>query len=153
MHPPVVEHLRHMGGTTGLFQQPQEQIMILTAVAFRALTAQLLPQCLFKHRQMADVVAAQQVVRGVVRLEVGRDGPPDALAEQGFVAVDKAVGLTLLPQLQDSLAHGIQSMGCQNVVVVGQRQILPRGQLRSGVGVGRNALVFDLFVYDSLILC
>lgn len=35
-----------MGGTAGLFQQPQEQVMILTAVAFRALTAQLLPQCL-----------------------------------------------------------------------------------------------------------
>ena len=37
--------------------------------------------------------------------------------------------------------------------MVGQRQILPRSQHRSGVGVGRNALVFDLFVYDSLILC
>ena len=127
--------------------------MVLTAVALRAFAAHSIPQCLFEHGQMADVVAAQQVIRRIVRLEVGRDGPPDALAEQGFVAVDKAVGLTLLPQLQDSLAHGVQGVGCQNVVVVGQRQILPCRQLRSGVGVGRNALVFDLFVYDSLILC
>ena len=43
-------------------------------------------------------------------------------------------------------------MGCQNVVVVSQRQILPCRQLRGGVGVGGNALIFDLFVYDLLIL-
>ena len=153
MHPPVVQHLRHMGRAAGTFQQPQEQVVVLTAIALRAFAAKLIPQGFFEHRQMADVVAAQQVVRGVVRLEVGRDGPPDALAEQGFVAVDKAVGLTLLPQLQDCLAHGVHGVGCQNVVVVGQRQILPCRQLRSGVGVGRNALVFDLFVYDALILC
>ena len=42
-------------------------------------------------------------------------------------------------------------MRCQNVVVVSQRQILPCRQLRGGVGVGRNALIFDLFVYDLLI--
>ena len=99
VHPPVVEHLRHMGGTAGLFQQPQEQVMILTAVAFRALTAQLLPQCLFKHRQMADVVAAQQVVRGIVRLEVRHHGAADALGEQCFIAVQKTVRFAALPQL------------------------------------------------------
>ena len=43
-------------------------------------------------------------------------------------------------------------MGCQNVVVVSQRQILPCCQLRGGIGVGCNALIFDLFIYDSLIL-
>ena len=84
---------------------------------------------------------------------MGRAGPPDALAEQRLVAVQKAIRFAALPQLQNCLAHGVHGVGCQNVVVVGQRQILPRGQLRSGVGVGRNALVFDLFVYDALILC
>ena len=147
MHPPVVQHLRHMGRTAGTFQQPQ------AAVALRAFAAHSIPQCLFEHGQMADVVAAQQVIRRIVRLEVGRAGAADALAEQGLVAVQKAVRLATLPQLQNSLAHGVQGVGCQNVVVVGQRQILPCRQLRSGVGVGRNALVFDLFVYDSLILC
>jgi hypothetical protein len=52
---------------------------------------------------------------------VGRDGPPDALAEQGFVAVDKAVRFAALTQLQNCLAHGVHGVGCQNVVVVGQR--------------------------------
>ena len=56
---------------------------------------------------MADIVAAEQVVRRVVRLEVGRDGPPDALAEQGFVAVDKAVRFAPLPQLQAGLEGNI----------------------------------------------
>ena len=99
VHPPVVEHLRHMGGTAGLFQQTQEQIMILTAVAFRALAAQLLPQRFWEHRQMADVVAAQQVIRGVVRLEVRHHGAADALGEQCLVAVQKTVRLAALPQL------------------------------------------------------
>ena len=125
--------------------------MILTAIAFRALAAQLLPQCLFKHRQMADVVAAQQVVRGVVRLEVRHHGAADVFGEQCFIAVQKTVRFAALPQLQDGLAHGVQGMGCQNVVVVSQRQILPRCQLRGGVGVGGNALIFDLFIYDLLI--
>jgi len=153
VHPPVVQHLRHMGRAAGALQQPQEQVVVLAAVALRAFAAHSIPQGFFEHGQMADVVAAQQVIRRIVRLEVGRDRPPDALAEQGFVAVQKAVRLAMLPQLQNCLAHSVQGVGCQNVVVVGQRQILPRGQLRSGVGVGRNALVFDLFVYDSLILC
>ena len=99
MHPPVVEHLRHMGGTAGLFQQTQEQIMILTAVAFRAFAAQLLPQSFLEHRQMADVVAAQQVVRGIVRLEVRHHGASDALGEQRFIAVQKTVRFAALPQL------------------------------------------------------
>ena len=153
VHPPVVQHLRHMGRAAGALQQPQEQVVVLAAVALRAFAAKLVPQGFFEHRQMADVVAAQQVVRGVVRLEVRHHGAADALAEQGFVAVQKAVRLATLPQLQNCLAHGVHGVGCQNVVVVGQRQILPCRQLRSGVGVGRNALVFDLFVYDSLILC
>ena len=126
--------------------------MILTAVAFRAFAAQLLPQRFLEHRQMADVVAAQQVIRGVIRLEVRHHGAADALGEQCLVAVQKTVRLAALPQLQDGLAHGVQGMGCQNVVVVSQRQILPCRQLRGGVGVGRNALIFDLFVYDLLIL-
>ena len=46
--------------------------MVLTAVALRAFAAHGVPQCFLEHRQMADVVAAQQVIRGVVR----RSGPP-----------------------------------------------------------------------------
>jgi len=153
MHPPVVQHLRHMGRTAGTFQQPQEQVVVLAAVALRAFAAHSIPQCLFEHRQMADVVAAQQVVRGVIRLEVGHHGPLDALGKECFIAVEEAVRLALRPQLQNGFAHGVQGVGRKDIIVVGKGQIFPCGKLCRSIGVGRNAFVFDLFVYDALILC
>ena len=127
--------------------------MVLTAVALRPLAAQLVPQGFFKHRQMADVVAAQQVIRGIVRLEVRHYWPTDILTEQRFVAVDKAVRLSPLPQLQDCLAHGVHGMWRKDIIVVGKSQIFPCCQLRCGIGIGCNALIFDFFIYDPLILC
>ena len=44
-------------------------------------------------------------------------------------------------------------MGRKDIIVVGKGQIFPCGKLCRSIGVGRNALVFDLFVYDALILC
>ena len=102
---------------------------------------------------MADVVAAQQVVRGVVRLEVGHHGPLDALGKECFIAVEEAVRLALRPQLQNGFAHGVHGVGRKDIIVVGKGQIFPCGKLCRSIGVGRNALVFDLFVYDTLILC
>ena len=45
MDPPVVEHLRQMRRTAGLFDEPEEEVVVLTAVALRAFAAQLLIQC------------------------------------------------------------------------------------------------------------
>ena len=125
--------------------------MVLTAVALRALAANGVPQGFPEHRQMADVVAAQQVIRRIVRLEVGYHGPPDALGKQRFVTVQKAVRPALCPQLQDGFAHGVQRVGRKDVVVVGKGQIFAGGKLCRSICVCRNALVFDLFVYDALI--
>ena len=44
-------------------------------------------------------------------------------------------------------------MGRKDIIVVGKGQIFPCGKLCRSIGVGRNALVFDLFVYDTLIFC
>ena len=151
MHPPVVEHLRYMGRAAGLFGKAQEQVVVLTAVALRALAANGVPQGFPEHRQMADVVAAQQVVRGVVRLEVGHHGPLNALGKECFIAVEEAVRLAALPQLQNGFAHGVQGVGCQNIIVVGKGQIFAGGKRCRSIRVCRNALVFDLFVYDTLI--
>ena len=153
VHPPVVQHLRHMGRAAGLFHKAQEQVVVLTAVALRPLPADLIPQRLLEHRQVADVVAAQQVVRGVIRLEVGHHGPPDALGKECFIAVEEAVRLALRPQLQNGFAHGVHGVGRKDIIVVGKGQIFPCGKLCRSIGVGRNAFVFDLFVYDALILC
>ena len=42
-------------------------------------------------------------------------------------------------------------MGGQHIVVVGEGEIFARRQRLGGVGVGGDALIFDLFVYDALI--
>lgn len=42
-------------------------------------------------------------------------------------------------------------MGGQHIVVIGEGEIFARRQRLGGVGVGGDALIFDLFVYDSLI--
>ena len=151
--PPVIEHLGHMGRAAHLLDESEEEVVVLAAVAGRALTAHGLPQRFPEDGQMADVVAAEQVVRGIIRLEMRHDGPLDGFGEERFVAVKEAVRLSLCPQLQNGLAHGVQRMGGQNVVVVGQRKIFARSKGCGRVRVGRNALVFDLFVYDALILC
>ena len=41
----------------------------------------------------------------------------------------------------------------RDIIVVGKGQIFPCRKLCRSIGVCRNALVFDLFVYDALILC
>ena len=52
---------------------------------------------------------------------------------------------------QDSLTHRVHGVGGQHIVVVGEGKIFARRQRLGGVGVGGDALIFDLFVYDSLI--
>ena len=88
---------------------------------------------------MADVVAAHQVVRGEIRLEVGHRGPADALFEEGLVAVEK-IGAAV----QDGHLQGVDGVGGQDVVVVRQGQILAGGQGRRRVGVGADAPVLHL---------
>ncbi len=70
MHPPVVEHLRQMGRAAHLLNEPEEEVVVLTAVAFGAFAAQLLIQLPLEDRQMTDVVAAEQIIRGIIGLEV-----------------------------------------------------------------------------------
>lgn len=153
MHPPVVEHLRHMGRAAHLLNEPEEKVVVLTAITFGAFPAHLLEQLPPEHGQMADVVAAEQVIRGVIGLEVGHQRLFDLFGKEGLVAVQEAVRLPCLTQLPDRLTHGVHGVGRKDVIVVGQRQIFPRCQFSGGVGVGRNALVFDFFVYDVLIFC
>lgn len=59
-----------MSRTAGLFDEPEEEVVVLTAVALGALAAQLLIQRPLEDRQMADVVAAEQIIRGIIGLEV-----------------------------------------------------------------------------------
>ena len=53
--------------------------MVLTAVAGGPLAAQLLVQRPPEDRQMADVVAAEQIIRGIIGLEMAHQRLFDAL--------------------------------------------------------------------------
>ena len=84
---------------------------------------------------------------------MGHHGPLDALGKECFIAVEEAVRLTLRPQLQNGFAHGVHGVGRKDIIVVGKGQIFAGGKLCRSICVCRDALVFDLFVYDALILC
>ena len=152
VNPPVVQHLGQVGGAPHLFDQAEEQVVVLAAVALRPLAPDLLIQFPAEHRQVTDVVAAEEIVRGIVRLEMGGPGAADVLFKEGLVAVQEPVGLACGPQVQDGPAHLIHGMGGQDVVVVGQSQIFPVRQGGGRIGVLGDALIFDLFIYDLLIL-
>ena len=49
MHPPVVEHLRHMGRAAHLLNEPEEKVVVLTAITFGAFPAHLLEQLPPEH--------------------------------------------------------------------------------------------------------
>ena len=64
--------------------------------------------------------------------------------KQGFVAVGEVcAGRGQL------LAHAVDGVRGQHVIVVGQRQVGAGGQLGGLVGVGGNALILDLTVDDA----
>ena len=72
---------------------------------------------------MADVIAAIEVVRREIRLEVAHQGPADVLLEQRLVAVQKARARTV-----GGGHHFVHGAGRQHVVMVGQAQVSARGQ-------------------------
>ena len=92
MHPPVVEHLRHMGRAAHLLNEPEEKVVILTAITFGAFPACLLEQLPPEHGQMADVVAAEQIIRGVIGLEVGHQRLFDLFGEEASSLYRKPSG-------------------------------------------------------------
>ena len=125
--------------------------MVLTAVALGAFAAQLLIQRPLEDCQMTDVVAAEQIIRGIIGLEVSHHRLFDVLGEERLVTIEETIRLTLFAELQDSLTHRVHGVGGQHIVVVGEGEIFARRQRLGGVGVGGDALIFDLFVYDALI--
>src|SRR5699024_4460183 len=99
-----------------------------------------------KDGQMADVVAALEIFRRVVGLEVPGARLFDVGLKQGFVAVQEGSAGLLC-----GAGHPVDRMGGQHVVVVGQCHVFAVGQLGGGVGVGRDAPVFDLHIPDAAV--
>ena len=128
------------------FDQAQEQVVILTAIAFRPLSADLLVHLAGKAGQMADVVAAKQIIRGIIRFEMSHLRALHTGFKQCLIAVqERRLGL------QDGLSHLINRVRGQQVVVVRQRQIFPFGQFLRCIGVRGNALVLHFCIADPSI--
>ena len=59
-----------MGRAAGLLDEAEEEVVVLTAVAGGPLAAQLLVQRPPEDRQMADIITAEQIIRGIIGLEM-----------------------------------------------------------------------------------
>ena len=143
VHTPVIQHLGNMH-RHGPLAQLQEQVVVLAAVTGRVQPSHSVEQSLLEHGKMADVIAAVEVIRRKIRFEVACRGPAHVRSEQRLVAVQKRRA-----RLVSGLHHLVYRMRRQHVVVVGKGQVLPGGQRGGSVGVGRDAFVFHLRIYDT----
>ena len=98
---------------------------------------------------MADVVVGPQVIDGIVRLEMHGDHPVDvAVLKRGLVAVD-----IVRSPFVDGFRILVQGAGMENIVMIEEPDVLPRGQLETLVGVSGNPLVFGEFsIHDPPVL-
>ena len=88
VHPPVVQHLGHMHGCAPLAQL-QKQIVVLRAVAGAVQPAHGVKQPGLKHGEMADIIAAVEVIGRKIRLKMACAGPLDAGFKQSLVGIQK----------------------------------------------------------------
>ena len=68
-----------VGRAAHLLDEPEEEVVVLTAVAGGPLAAQLLVQRPPEDRQMADIITAEQIIRGIIGLEMAHHRLFDAL--------------------------------------------------------------------------
>ena len=121
--------------------------MILRTVARGSFAADGIEQRFFEDSQVADVVDRHQVLGRVVGLEVADTGVLGRFFKQGLVAVRE--GCAALGQ---GLAHAVDGVGGQHIVVVGQGQVVPGSELGGLVCVGGDALILNFGVDDALVL-
>ena len=93
---------------------------------------------------MADVIAAVEVIRREIRLEMARDGAADIAREQRLVAVQKRRA-----RLARGLHHLVHGVRREHVVMVGKAEVLPRRQRGGGVRIGGNALILNFSIEDA----
>lgn len=146
MDPPVVEHLRQMSRTAGLFDEPEEEVVVLTAVALGAFAAQLLIQRPLEDCQMTDVVAAEQIIRGIIGLEMSHHRLFDVLGEERLVTVEETIRLTLFAELQDSLTHRVHGVGASTSSWSARARYSPVASVSAALVLAAMPL-FSTFLY------
>ncbi len=94
MHPPVVQHLRHMSRAAGLFHKAQEQVVVLATFESNAKTTNLAHQFRCYHAEVGMPEARRTVVSNI-----HKDGVP--AVEAGAYIVD------LLALILEKQASGV----------------------------------------------
>ena len=72
----------------GLPARPQNQVIILAAIAIGIEAADAFRQFLLEHQEMADVVLGKQQIRSPIRLEERFEPPPERV-DLVFIAIDQ----------------------------------------------------------------
>ena len=146
--PPVVQHLGNMRNLVRCLGTAEHQVMILTAVKALPQAADFLHQFPANYRQVADVVAAAQIIRAVIRLIVGLVVPSTVFIHLVFIGENH---IRLI--LQDSLCHLIQGICCQQIVVVTKGNPSSFCHADGQVGVAGDAFVnFSMHHMDAAVL-
>ena len=122
--------------------------MILTAVKALPQAADFLHQFPANHRQVADVVAAAQIIRAVIRLIVRFVVPGAVFIHLVFIGENH---IRLI--LQDGPCHLIQGICRQQIVMVTKGNPRPFCHADCQVGVAGDAFVnFPMHHMDAAVL-
>ena len=121
-----------MNHTFGFRGQPQNHVMVLAAVKFRAEQRHTLQQFPVKSTEMTDVIIGPQIIRSKIRLKMERNHVVNRLIslESGLIAINIVRSL-----LTDHLHILIEHTRVQHVVMIKQRDILTGGHIQTGIGV------------------
>ena len=94
--PPMIKHAREMIDSIGLFDDPEEKIVVLRAVKFRTETIDLPQEIAPDDGEMADVVTGKKIIRRPIWFE---DWRIEALfRELVFIGIDHVcVAMILKP--------------------------------------------------------
>ena len=133
---PVVEHLRDVEDPPGLFGGPQHDVVVLAAVERRPESPDARQQLVTYDRHVAQVRVRQEEVGVPVGFEVGLERAAE-LVELVLVRVQD-VDVVVRRDRRGDLG---QRVGLQDVVVVQEHHVLPRGQGQGPVGGRRDAPV------------
>ena len=142
MRAPVIEQLRHMNHTSGLRGQPQDHVVILTAVEFRAEQGHTFQQFSVKSAEMTDVIIRPQIIRRKIRFKMQGDHVVD-----GLIALkSRLITVNIIGSLfTDHLHILIKHTGMQHIVVVKQGNVITGSHIQTGIGIAGNPLVLNQF--------
>ena len=146
MASPVIKELRNMHNILCLIRQPQNHVVILRAVKFRAVQFLSLQELPIEAGKVTDVVVRTQIVDGIIGLEMNGHKVIQIIFPEGRLVAVQVIRILLI----DRLDVPVQNRRMKVVVMIKRCDVLALCQCKAGVRVLRNSSVFlKLPVTDS----